>query len=240
MTKETNYSDTIIVIPTYNEIENVSSMIHQLFDLYPTIHILIVDDNSPDQTYLKVEELKLKFENLHLIKRKYKDGLGAAYIRGFQYCLENNFQQIVQMDCDFSHDPKEVELLLNGLKTYDLCIGSRYINGLRVINWPIKRLFLSLLAGCYIKLITGLPFNDCSGGFKAMKAKVLIKIDLDKIISKGYIFQTEINYKAWIHQFKIVEIPIIFYERKLGYSKLQKHVVIEGIITLLKVRFSSK
>lgn len=235
---ENNYSDSIVVIPTYNEIENVSSMIHQLFELYPTIHILIVDDNSPDQTYLKVEELKLKFENLHLIKRKYKDGLGGAYIKGFQYCLENNFQKIVQMDCDFSHDPKEVALLLNGLKDNDLCIGSRYIDGLRVINWPIKRLFISLLAGVYIKLITGLPFKDCSGGFKAIKASVLRQIDLSKIISRGYIFQAEVNYKAWIHHFRIKEIPIIFHERKLGYSKLEKHVVIEGMITLLKVRFS--
>lgn len=231
--------ETLIIIPTYNEKENIQKMISTLFHMYPEINLLIVDDSSPDKTFKIVEENQKTYKNLFLLKRKNKDGLANAYIAGFKYAIEHKFKNIIQMDCDFSHDPIDIRLLLTETKNADIVIGSRYIDGLRVINWPIKRLFISYCASLYIRAITKIPIIDCTGGFKCIKVKVLEVIDLNDIISKGYIFQTEINYKAWIQKFKLKEVPIIFYERTHGESKIHKSMMIEGIKNVLLLKYQA-
>lgn len=232
-------SETLIVIPTYNESLNIEKMMNRIMELYPEIHLLIVDDNSPDKTYELVQEKQKEFKNIHLLKRKYKDGIANAYIAGFKYAIENKYKYVVQMDCDFSHDPQDIKSLVRELSNSDLAIGSRYINGIRVINWPLKRLIISYLGSIYIRLITSLPVIDCTGGFKAIKTEVLDKINLNEIISTGYIFQTEITYKSWLLNFKIKEVPIIFYERTFGESKLHHSIMTEGLINVIKLKIQS-
>ncbi len=233
------FNESLIIIPTYNEIENIDRMIHTLFEFYPQISILIIEDNSPDGTALIVKKLMNKFKTLHLIERKGKLGLGTAYIAGFKWALERDFNYIFEMDCDFSHDPISVRDLLNATLTHDLAIGSRYIDGIRIINWPLKRLLLSYGASIYNRLITGIPLFDTTGGFKCFSRKALQSLDLNKIISNGYSFQLEINYKVWKKGLSIKEVPIIFYERRDGQSKMNSSIIIEAVFAVFQLRFKN-
>jgi len=230
---------SIIIIPTFDELNNVQKLIPELREMYPEIDILIVDDNSPDGTAQFVENYSKKDSAVHLIKRKGKMGLGTAYVAGYKYMLEHNYDIAFQMDADFSHDPREIRNFMQYLDRYDLVIGSRYLVGVNVINWPMRRLLLSYFANKYTKFITGLPINDCTGGFKCFKRKVLESIELNNISSNGYAFQIEMNYKVWKKGFKIGEMPIVFIDRVEGTSKMSKKIVREAILMVWKLRIRS-
>ncbi len=230
---------SIVIIPTYNEISNIRKLIPDLIGRYPDIDILIVDDNSPDGTGDYVEEYSKNDERVHLLKRPGKLGLGTAYVEGFKYILKNGYDVAIQMDADFSHDPKDINAFLEAIEKYDLIIGSRYIQGVNVINWPMQRLLLSYFANQYTKVVTGLPVKDSTGGFKCFRREVLEAINLDNIRSNGYSFQIEMNFKAWKKGFKIHEVPIIFMDRVHGRSKMSKKIVREAVIMVWKLRFRS-
>ena len=227
---------TLIISPTYNEIKNIKSLVKQVFDLDPGYHLLVVDDNSPDGTALKVKELQSTYPNLHLEERPDKAGLGTAYLFGFKWALENNYDHIVQMDADLSHDPNDVPRLLSRLKDHDLVIGSRYVNGVSVVNWPIRRLILSYGANMYSRFITGMPINDGTGGFKAWRGTLLNDIELKKVRSQGYSFQIEMNFRSWRLSARIKEEPIIFVDRTIGESKMSKSIMYEAIWMVWRLR----
>lgn len=230
---------TLVIIPTYDEINNIQKMIPTILESYPELHILIVDDNSPDGTAGFVKNYSEKDKRVFLIKREGKLGLGTAYVEGFKFMLSNGYDAVIQMDADFSHDPKELATFLETINNYDLVIGSRYIEGVRVINWPIRRLLLSYFANLYTRIITGMPIKDATGGFKCFRREVLQSINLDKIHSNGYSFQIEMNYIAWKKKFKLTEIPITFIDRVHGTSKMSKKIVREAIIMVWKLRIKS-
>lgn len=230
---------TIVIIPTYNELDNLKRLLPQILNDYPGLSILIVDDNSPDGTAKYVEELSASDKRVNIIKRERKMGLGTAYVAGFKFMLSNGFDAAIQMDADFSHDPKELKNFLDKINTYDLVIGSRYTNGVRVVNWPIKRLLLSYFANLYTRIITGMPVKDATGGFKCFKKEVLEAIDLNNIHSNGYSFQIEMNYKAWKKKYRLCEIPITFVDRVHGTSKMSKKIVYEAVFMVWKLRFKS-
>ena len=231
---------SIVIIPTYNEIENINQIISAILKEVEDINILIVDDNSPDGTANVVEEIMKNNSNIHLLKRAGKLGLGTAYCDGFRYCLENNFDYIFEMDADFSHNPKELPNFLTAIKNYDLVIGSRYLTGMNVVNWPLRRLILSYGASIYTRIITGIPIKDTTGGFKCFRAETLRKINLNKINSNGYGFQIEMNYKIWKKGGRIKEIPIIFEDRRSGNSKMNKSIILEAIFLVWRLRFTRK
>ena len=216
------FNKTLVIIPTYNEIDNIHKMVEAIFRQNSDLSLLIIDDGSPDGTASAVKEIQKNHTNLHLIERSGKLGLGTAYITGFKWALEREFDFVFEMDCDFSHDPADIKRLLEAAQTNDLVIGSRYIDGIRIINWPINRLLLSYGASIYTRFITGLPVRDTTGGFKCFTRKALESLKLDHIISNGYSFQLELNYKVWSKGLKIKEVPIIFYERRNGESKMNK------------------
>ena len=220
---------SIVVIPTYNEIDNIKNIIYAVLEAVPSINVLIVDDNSPDGTAAAVDEMKKQDARIHLLKRPGKMGLGTAYCDGFTYCLEQNFDIICQMDADFSHDPKDLPRLIAETKDNDLVIGSRYISGVNVVNWPLSRLILSYGASIYSRIITGLKIKDTTGGFKCFRAEMLQKIDLKKIRSNGYGFQIEMNYKTWKKGGRIKEVSIIFIDRRSGVSKMNKSIIWEAV-----------
>tara|TARA_B100001989_G_scaffold37349_1_gene22386 strand:- start:168 stop:881 length:714 start_codon:yes stop_codon:yes gene_type:complete len=228
---------SLIITPTYNEKKNIRSFIESVFKYNAESHLLIVDDNSPDKTGLEVKELQKRFSNLFLKSRSEKQGLGTAYIEGFSWALKKKYEYVVQMDADLSHDPKDVKRLLNNLSKYDLVIGSRYIEGVSVVNWPIRRLMLSYGANLYSRLITGMPINDGTGGFKAWRASVLQRISLSDVQSQGYSFQIEMNFRAWILGARIKEESIIFFDRTVGDSKMSKNIVYEAILMVWRLRF---
>ena len=230
---------TLVIIPTYDERTNIQNLIHIILEMLPDINILVVDDNSPDGTGDYVKELSEKDDRVNVIQREGKMGLGTAYVAGFKYMLKNGYDYAIQMDADFSHDPKELPVFLNKIDQYDLLIGSRYIQGVNVINWPMKRLLLSYFANFYTKIITGMPVKDATGGFKCFKRKVLESINLDNIHSNGYAFQIEMNFKTYKNGFKIKEIPIIFMDRVEGTSKMSKKIVREAVTMVWKLRFRS-
>ena len=227
---------TLIISPTYNEIKNIKSLVKQVFDLDPGYHLLIVDDNSPDGTALKVKELQSTYPNLHLEERPGKAGLGTAYLFGFKWALENNYDHVAQMDADLSHDPNDVPRLVSRLKDHDLVIGSRYVNGVSVVNWPIRRLILSYGANMYSSFITGMPINDGTGGFKAWRGTLLNDIELKKVRSQGYSFQIEMNFRSWRLGARIKEEPIIFVDRTIGESKMSKSIMYEAIWMVWRLR----
>jgi len=229
----------LVIIPTYNEIQNIKKLIYQIIEILPEINILIVDDNSPDGTGEYVRELSSVDSRVKLLSRPGKLGLGTAYVAGFKYMLENGYEIAYQMDADFSHDPKELLNMQKEIENNDVVIGSRYIKGVNVINWPMKRLLLSYFANKYTKIVTGIPVCDATGGFKCFRKEVLQTINLDKIKSNGYSFQIEMNFKAWKRGFKIKEIPIIFYDRTEGNSKMSKKIVHEAIFMVWKLRLRS-
>lgn len=231
----------VVIIPTYNEIENIEKIIRAVFNSLPDTHILIVDDNSPDGTANKVRELMNDCDSkLHLLERPGKLGLGTAYCEGFDWALNMGYDAIFEMDADFSHDPAELPNFLNALKENDLVIGSRYINGVNVVNWPLRRLLLSYFASMYTRVITGLPIHDATGGFKCFRAEMLRKINLKSIKSNGYGFQIEMNYRMWRLGAKIKEIPIIFIDRRSGVSKMNKKIVYEAVWLVWKLKFAGK
>ena len=228
---------TLVITPTYNEADNIEKFIDQVLSKGPDIDVLVVDDNSPDGTGKIVERLKKSNTRIHLISRAGKMGLGTAYVEGFRFAITNKFDYIFEMDTDFSHNPDEIPNFLEKIKEYDLVIGSRYTNGVRVINWPIRRLILSYGANVYSRIITGMPIKDATGGFKCFRRQVLEAIDLDKIHSNGYAFQIEMNFKAWNKGFKLCEHPIIFMDRQSGVSKMSKKIVYEAVYMVWKLRY---
>jgi len=226
----------LVIIPTYNELENIFQIINNVLLQSRYLHILVVDDNSPDKTYEVVEELASANSRIFLIKRAGKFGLGSAYVEGFKYAIENKYDYIIQMDADFSHNPVVIPKFMEEIKEYDCIIGSRYISGINVVNWPLRRLILSYFAAQYVKVITGMPIKDPTGGFKCIKTSVLQEINLDKIMSDGYSFQIEINYRIWLKKYKMKEIPIVFIDRRVGQSKLSKKIVKEAIFMVWKLK----
>lgn len=227
----------LIIIPTYNEADNVSAIINEVLKQDKNLEVLIVDDNSPDGTSEIVEKKQQKNNKIHLLKRAGKMGLGSAYVAGFKYALEQNFDYIFEMDADFSHDPAVIPDMLKAIKDNDLVIGSRYLGGINVVNWPLRRLMLSFFAAHYVRFITGMPINDPTGGFKCFRRKVLETIDLDKILADGYSFQIEMNFRTWRKKFKIKEIPIVFTDRRSGQSKMSKKIVREAVLVVWKLQF---
>jgi dolichol-phosphate mannosyltransferase len=230
------FQKSLLIIPTYNEIDNIEKMLKTLFSLYPQINVLILDDGSPDGTATIVKKYQEEHKNLHIIERTGKLGLGTAYITGFKWALERDYQFIFEMDCDFSHDPKDLSRLLEAAQTNDLVIGSRYIDGIRIINWPFRRLLLSYCASIYTRIITGLDVLDVTGGFKCFTRAALEELDLDRVISNGYSFQIELNFKVWSKGLKIKEVPIIFTERRDGQSKMHGGIVKEAIFAVFMLR----
>jgi len=231
--------DVLIIIPTYNEIENIENIIVSTFHLYPDINILIVDDNSPDLTHKKVQELESRFsEQLFLLKRLKKEGLGTAYVEGFKWALQKKFNYVFEMDADFSHNPKDIKRILEPMlvNNYDMSIGSRYLTGINVVDWPLSRIILSYTASIYVRIITRMKIQDSTSGYVCYKKTVLESINLDNIQFTGYAFQIEMKYKAYLQNFKIIEVPIIFSDRKHGESKLNGSIISEAIFGVLAMR----
>ena len=226
----------LIISPTYNEKKNIKKLIETVFSIDKEYHLLIVDDNSPDNTAGEVEKLIKSYKNLFLEIRPGKAGLGTAYKYGFNWALEKGYDIIIQMDADLSHDPKELPHMVESLKQSDVVIGSRYINGISVINWPLRRLILSYGANFYSKVITGMSLFDSTGGYKSWSKKALQSIDLSRVKSQGYSFQIEMNFRAWCNGFTIKEIPIVFHDRTVGESKMSKNIVLEAIFMVWRLR----
>lgn len=225
----------VILIPTYDERDNVKSMAEAVLAQIPEANILFVDDNSPDGTGQLIDEIAEKESRVFVLHREKKEGLGRAYIAGFKWALEREYELICEMDCDFSHDPKALPTLLATAKDYDLVLGSRYIGGIRVMNWPMSRLLLSTGAAQYVRFILGMPVCDPTGGFKCFHRKVLAAINMDNITSNGYSFQIEMTHTAWIKGFSIKEVPIIFEDRKAGYSKMRANIATEAFMMVLNL-----
>ena len=219
----------LLIIPTYNEIKNIDRIIRTVLSKAKDLEVLVMDDNSPDGTADAVKALMQTEPRLHIIERPGKMGLGSAYVTGFKYALDQGYEFILEMDADFSHNPDDVPRLLEAAQKYDLVIGSRYSNGVNIVNWPFRRLLISYFASKYVRIITGMPIKDPTGGFKCFRSKVLKAIDLDKILSDGYAFQIEMNFKAWTKGFHIKEIPIVFTERSEGESKMSHKIVLEAV-----------
>jgi len=229
----------LVIIATYNEAENISTIIEKILKQNDCCDVLIVDDNSPDGTGTIVEELSKKNNRIFLIKRKEKLGYGTAFIEGFNFAIEKNYDIIISMDADFSHNPEDINRFLEQINNYALVIGSRYIGGIRIINWPLRRLILSTFANKYVRLITGLPFYDCTSGFRCYKTDILKRINYKTVKSNGYSFLVELLYRAYKSKAKIKEIPIIFTERSGGKSKMSKKVIFEAFLTPIVCRFFS-
>lgn len=227
----------LLIIPTYNEIENIARMIPAALRQSPDLHILVMDDNSPDGTALAVKEIMASEPRLHLIERPRKLGLGSAYVSGFKYSLKEGYDYVLEMDADFSHDPNDIPRLLEAAKSKDLVIGSRYCQGVNIVNWPFKRLLISYFASKYVRVITGMPVKDPTGGFKCFNRRVLEAIDLDKILSDGYAFQIEMNFRAWAKGFRLYELPIVFTDRVNGVSKMSRHIVWEAAGMVWRLHF---
>jgi len=228
----------LIVVPTYNEKENIEGIIEAVLALGGDIEILVVDDNSPDGTGEIVDRLAASEQRIHVIHREGKMGLGSAYIAGFKWALASTDAQFVfEMDADFSHDPNAIPELLEKAKDYDLVIGSRYLHGITVINWPLSRLILSYGANRYTHIVTGLPLRDSTGGFKCFRRETLEQLPLDTIKSDGYSFQIEMNFFCWKKGLRIVEIPIIFTDRRVGVSKMSRKIIWEAAFMVWRLRF---
>lgn len=235
-----NKGKNLVIIPTYNEKENISSIIEAIGKLKVSFDILIVDDNSPDKTGEIVKELQKTNPKLKLICREGKLGLGTAYLKGFKWALENKYDIICEMDADFSHNPVDLVRLHEAcISGADLAIGSRYVSGVNVVNWPLGRVLMSYMASIYVRIVTGLKVKDTTAGFKAYKRIVLETIDLDNVKSKGYAFQIEMKFTAWKFKFDIVEIPIVFTDRRLGTSKMSGGIFNEALWGVLKMKMRS-
>lgn len=232
--------ETLVIIPTYNERENVESVINKVLGLSANTGVLVVDDNSPDGTGDFVAGLAKDRDRIHILRRPGKMGLGSAYIAGFKWALANTEAQFVfEMDADFSHDPTAIPQFLEAVREADLVLGSRYLDGITVMNWPLSRLFLSVGANIYTRIVTGMPLRDATGGFKCFRRVVLESLPLDAIKSDGYSFQIEVNHYVWKKGFRIKEIPIIFVDRVVGTSKMSRRIIWEAAFLVWKLRFDS-
>ena len=233
---------TLIIIPTYNEIENIESIIEAVFSTPVAVAILVVDDESPDGTGQKVLSLMERFpKRLFLESRSNRTGLGSAYVHGFQWALRRNYAYIFEMDADFSHNPKEIQPMLALLeKEADLVVGSRYIKGVNVVNWPLSRILLSYFASLYVRLITGMPIKDATAGFVGYRSEVLKAIEIDQVKFVGYAFQIELKYKAWLKKFNLIEHPIVFTNRVKGKSKMNGSIIWEALYGVLFLRLFKK
>jgi len=233
-------SDTLVIIPTYNEKENIEAIIETVFKQKKRFHVLVVDDNSPDGTANIVEDLMTRYpKSLFIEKRKGKNGLGTAYIHGFKWAIDKKYDYIIEMDADFSHNPKDLVRLYNACEKdgADVSVGSRYSQGVNVVNWPMKRVLLSYFASKYVRFITGIPVHDTTAGFVCYKRNVLETIRLDKIRFVGYAFQIEMKFKTWKHGFNIKEVSVVFTDRTLGESKMSGGIVYEALFGVIKMRF---
>ena len=232
-------SKNLVIIPTYNEIENIEKMIRTVFDLPRVFELLIVDDGSPDATATKVKELQKEFsDKLHIEERKGKLGLGTAYIHGFKWALARKYEYIFEMDADFSHNPNDLEKLYNAchFETADVAIGSRYVTGVNVVNWPLNRVLMSYFASVYVRKITGMKIHDATAGFICYTRNVLENINIDKIRFIGYAFQIEMKYRAYAKNFQITEVPIIFTDRTKGQSKMSNSIIKEAVFGVISLR----
>ena len=235
-------SDSIVIIPTYNERENIENIIRAVFVLEKTFHILIIEDGSPDGTAAIVKTLQQEFpDRLFMIERKGKLGLGTAYITGFKWALEHSYEYIFEMDADFSHNPNDLPRLYEACAVQggDVAIGSRYVSGVNVVNWPMGRVLMSYFASKYVRIVTGLPIHDTTAGFKCYRRQVLETIDLDHIRFKGYAFQIEMKFTAYKCGFKIIEVPVIFINRELGTSKMNSSIFGEAVFGVIKLKVNS-
>ena len=233
-------SDTLVIIPTYNEKENIEAIIKTVFEQHKKFHILVVDDNSPDGTAAIVDDLILRYSDcLFIEKREGKNGLGTAYIQGFKWAIEKKYDYIIEMDADFSHNPADLVRLYNACESEgaDVSIGSRYSKGVNVVNWPMKRVLLSYFASKYVRFITRIPVHDTTAGFVCYKRRVLETINLNNIRFIGYAFQIEMKFKAWKHNFNIKEVSVIFTDRTEGTSKMNEGIIYEALFGVLKMRF---
>lgn len=228
-------SEILIIVPTYNEIDNVEAIASAVSEALPEAHMLFVDDGSPDGTGKLLDELSERDERIQVMHRQKKEGLGRAYIAGFKWALERSYALIVEMDADFSHDPKALPDFIGRMQGADLVVGSRYVGGIRVINWPLSRLVLSKGAGLYVRIITGMPFTDPTSGFKCFRRCVLEDMALDGISASGYSFQIELNHRAWRRGFRVEEMPIVFEERRSGQSKMSASIIREALWLVWKV-----
>ena len=228
---------TLVIIPTYNEIENLPKLLERIEATKLGVDVMVVDDGSPDGTGQWVKDQLDKRKYLHLIQREGKQGLGSAYVRGFRFAVEHGYDFVFEMDADFSHDPDHLHLFLEEIQTQDLVLGSRYIKGVTVINWPMSRLLLSYFANAYARWATGLPVQDTTGGYKCFRVSALKTLDLSKIRSDGYSFQIEVTYKLWKKGVRIQEIPIIFMDRTAGVSKMSSKIIKEALFLLIRLRF---
>ncbi|MEZ7515540.1 polyprenol monophosphomannose synthase [Flavobacterium frigidarium] len=232
-------NDCIVIIPTYNEIENIESIVRAVLSQHKPFHVLIIDDNSPDHTAHRVRLLQEEFEGrLFLEVRKKKSGLGTAYVHGFKWALRHNYDFIFEMDADFSHNPDDLEKLYNACHfgNADLAIGSRYVTGVNVVNWPLSRVLMSYFASVYVRIITGMQIHDATAGFVCYKREVLEKIGLDRIKFVGYAFQIEMKYRTFSKDFKISEVPIIFTDRTKGVSKMSNSIIVEAVFGVISLR----
>ncbi len=227
----------LVVTPTYNEAENIELFIGEVLSKDPRIELLIVDDNSPDGTAGIIKRIQVNNPRIHLLERPGKMGLGTAYVAGFKYALARDYDAVMEMDADFSHDPKEIPAMLEKIETADLVIGSRYVGGVRVLNWPIRRLLLSYGASVYTRFVTGLPVKDTTAGFKCFRRKVLESINLEKVHSNGYAFQIEMSFKTFKKGFTLLEHPIVFVDRRNGVSKMSRKIVYEAVFMVWKLKF---
>ena len=235
-------SENLVVVPTYNESENIEPLIHKVFEVMPETHLLVIDDGSPDGTADLVRKLMKVYEGkLFLEERTGKLGLGTAYIHGFQWALDRGYHFIFEMDADFSHNPEDLPALLKACKEeeFDLAIGSRYVHGVNVVNWPMSRVLMSYYASSYVRLVTGMPFRDATAGFKCYRAKVLRKVLQKPVKFVGYAFQIEMKFRTWKYGFKIKEVPIIFQDRTLGQSKMSKGIIKEAFWGVIYMKIAS-
>lgn len=233
--------ENLVIIPTYKEKENIEKIIRYVFQLPVDFHILVIDDNSPDGTADIVKKLITEFEGkLHMVERSGKLGLGTAYIRGFRWAIEHDYQFIFEMDADFSHNPDDLPHLYNACKNgADLAVGSRYVSGINVVNWPLSRVLMSYFASMYVRIITGMPVHDSTAGFVCYTNKLLKTIDLDNIKMKGYGFQIEMKFTAWKHKAKIKEVSIVFIDRQEGTSKMSGGIFSEALFGVIKMKWRS-
>jgi dolichol-phosphate mannosyltransferase len=231
---------TLVVVPTFNERDNLPPLTQRLLALPAQVDLLVVDDNSPDGTGKLADELAGTHPSIHVLHRAEKSGLGRAYIAGFKWALERDYEFVFEMDGDFSHNPDDIPMFLEAARDADLVLGSRYLNGIRIINWPLSRLMLSKCAAKYVKVITGMPFTDPTGGFKCFRRHALQAINLDAVRSNGYSFQIEMTHKLWRQGMKVVEVPIIFTDRFQGHSKMSGHIVREALIMVWRLLLQNK
>lgn len=229
----------LVITPTYNEVDNVEELVPRVLSQSPDLEILIVDDNSTDGTGDKVEEMRKTEPRLHCLHRPGKMGLGTAYVDGFRYALERDYELVFEMDADFSHDPDSIPAFLEAIQDADLVVGSRYLNGVTVVNWPLHRLILSYGANLYTRIVTRMPLKDATGGFKCFRRSTLEAIDLNEVNSDGYGFQVEMNFKAWRKKLRVKEIPILFVDRQVGASKMSNKIIWEAMWLVWRLRFDA-